>query len=117
MLREARRRHKDIIEHNFSTMNSKELWDTMKAITNMTPAKKTLCTSDDLQKANELNDFFMRFETQDFSSECTDILETISATDQDERVVIDHFLNTPVLRRPQGQMASLHSFSRHLQKN
>lgn len=54
MLREARNRHKEIIEQNCHAMNSKKLWDTMKAITNMTPAKKCLSrpTPDDLQKAN-----------------------------------------------------------------
>jgi creatinine amidohydrolase/Fe(II)-dependent formamide hydrolase-like protein len=30
MLREARRKHKDIIEQNFTSRNSKMLWDSLK---------------------------------------------------------------------------------------
>lgn len=77
MLREARKRHKEIIEQSFTAMRSNKLWDIMKAITNMATAKKCLSTSDDLQKACELNDFYLRFEIQDFSSEHMDVFETI----------------------------------------
>ena len=51
-LREARKHHKDIIEQTFMSMDSKKLWDSMKAITNMNTTKKRLTTDDDLGKAN-----------------------------------------------------------------
>lgn len=43
----------------------------MKAITNMNAAKRRLFSDDDLGKANELNDFFLRFDKHDFSDKCT----------------------------------------------
>ena len=65
----------------------------------MMPAQKRISTSVDLQKANELNDFYLRFETRDFSLERKNILETIAVTEQDVRLVIEpkavrlHFKN------------------------
>ncbi|KAK0136698.1 hypothetical protein N1851_027145 [Merluccius polli] len=76
-LREARKHHKDIIEQTFMSMDSKKLWDSMKAITNMNTTKKRLTTDDDLGKANELNDFFLRFENHDFSVESNNVMGTI----------------------------------------
>lgn len=58
MLREARRKHKDIIEHNFISMNSKILWDSMKAAANMSTHPKRLIIKNELEMANDLNDFF-----------------------------------------------------------
>ncbi len=62
-LRDARKKHKDIIEQNFISMDPKKLWDSMKAAANMTTTRRCLVTDDEFTKANELNDFFMRFET------------------------------------------------------
>jgi len=65
----------------------------------MTPAQKRISTPDDLQRANELNNFYLRFETQEFSFEGKNILETINATEQDVRLVVEpkvvrlHFKN------------------------
>ena len=70
------------------SMDSKKLWDSMKAITNMNTTKKHLSTDDDLGKANELNDFFLRFENHDFSKECNNVMQTI-LTDVSCRIVID----------------------------
>jgi len=42
--------------------NPKQLWDSMKSITNMQSSQKYVSTSDDLQKANDLNNFYLRFE-------------------------------------------------------
>ncbi len=39
----------------------------MKNITNMNSQGKQIITLDDTAKANDLNDFFFRFEIQDFS--------------------------------------------------
>lgn len=45
------------MEHSFHTANTKKLGDTMKLGTNMNPAKTHITAVDELQKANELNDF------------------------------------------------------------
>ena len=55
-LREARRTHRDVIEQSFVSMDSKKLWFSMKAVTNMTTHRKCLITCDELSKANKLND-------------------------------------------------------------
>ena len=49
---EARKHHKDTIEQTLMSMDSKKLWDSMKAITNMNTTKKRLSTDDDLGRAN-----------------------------------------------------------------
>lgn len=84
----------------------------MKVITIMNTNRKHLITNDDLQKANELNDFFLRFETQDFSLECNNVLETISTTDLQvgsgpykTQSLFRHTVHAQ--RNPQAQMASL----------
>ena len=60
----------------------------MKAITNMNTTKKRLSTDDDLGKANELNDFFLRFENHDFTVQSNNVMGTI-LTDVSSRIIID----------------------------
>lgn len=50
----------------------------MKAIANMVPSKVHITTTDDQMKANELNDFYLRFQTQDFTNECIRVLNSLS---------------------------------------
>lgn len=44
LLREARRKHRDVIEQNVASMDSKKLWVSIKAATNMTTHRKCLIT-------------------------------------------------------------------------
>ncbi len=88
-LRDARKKHKDIIEQNFISMDPKKLWDSMKAAANMTTTRRCLVTDDEFIKANELNDFFMRFKTQDFSSECDKVLQSINLSDSCPGLTVD----------------------------
>lgn len=46
----------------------------------MNSCRKQLITTDDLNSTNELNHFFLRFETQDFFLEGAEVLDSISAT-------------------------------------
>lgn len=62
--------HRQAMEHSFCTSNTRKLWETMKFVTNMNPAKKHITTLDSLQRANELNDFYLRFETQNDLGKC-----------------------------------------------
>lgn len=89
MLRDARKKHKEIIEQHFIFNNPKRLWDSMKAITNMNTTRNPLITNDDSYKANELNDFYCRFETQDFTLEGNNPLESIPTSDPSSRLVVD----------------------------
>lgn len=72
---------REIIKQNCISM------DCMKVITNMNTNRKCLITNNDLQKANELNDFYLRFKTQDFSLQCINVLET--TTDSSFRLLVD----------------------------
>lgn len=45
-------------------MDTKQLWDTIK---HMYSSRTELSSLDDLSRADELKDFFLRFETQHFS--------------------------------------------------
>lgn len=78
LLRQARNRQRDIIETQFVNMNSRKLWDAMKSAANMRPSKVDISTSDDHSKANELNNFFLRFETHDFKNECMLVLSSLN---------------------------------------
>lgn len=48
--------------------NPKQLWDSIKSITNMQSIRKAVSTLDDLQMANDLNDFNLRFEKSGHNS-------------------------------------------------
>ena len=52
----------------------------MKSVTNMNPAKKQI-TLDEQKKSNKLNDFYLRFERQNFSQECDRVLQSLPDTD------------------------------------
>lgn len=56
----------------------------------MQPAKKTFLTNDDMQKADDLNRFFLRFDTQNYNQECLKELSSIITSDQgDNNLLID----------------------------
>ena len=78
LLKGARKQQKDIIEEHFTTMNSRKLWDSMKAITNTEPSKRHISATDDVQKANELNDFYLRFQSHDFSNQFNIVLDSLT---------------------------------------
>lgn len=76
----------------------------------MTPARKGISTPNDLQKANELNKFYLRFENQ--TSVNYDMGEMCSVN-SDARLVTDPnakcslFLRTLTPKKPQVLMAYL----------
>lgn len=61
----------------------------MKLVTNMNPAKKHITTLDNLQRANKLNDFYLRFEAQNDLEECHSILQSMLDTKDTPRVEVD----------------------------
>ena len=85
---EAKRKEKEKFEAYCATSNSKKMWESMKAMTNMAPAKKGLCVSNEKEKANELNNFYARFESTDFLQEQKIALESVP-TDSDLRIILD----------------------------
>ncbi len=61
----------------------------MKLVTNMNPAKKHITTVDNLQRANELNDFYLRFEAQNDLEECHNLLQSLCDTKDIPWVEVD----------------------------
>ena len=90
LLRQSRARHRDALEASVASSNSKELWDHMKSITNMNPARKKICTLDELTRANELNNFFLRHDSAASSQELDDFnIDSITWCNVSNRVIID----------------------------
>ena len=50
-------------------------------VTNMNPAKKQIITLDEHQKSNKLNDFYLRFDRQNFSQEYDRVSQSLHDTD------------------------------------
>ncbi len=93
------------MEKDFQTMNSKRLWDSMKIATNMKLTEKSLHVTDELAKANELNNFYKRFDNYDFSAECDMVLDSI-ATDDADRLEIDLKTITKVFKQVNATKAT-----------
>lgn len=71
--RAARKRQKNFLEETFNKLNPKRMWNSIKSISNMTPAKKHLTTAGDLQIANELSNSYSRFETLRVRRSCNQL--------------------------------------------
>lgn len=68
------------MDQSLLTSNTKKLWDTMKSVTNMSPAKKQITTLDEQNKSNELNDFYLRFDLENFPHECDRVMQPLPET-------------------------------------
>lgn len=86
----AKRQYKGSIEKDFNANNTKKMWDTMKSITNLNPARKALHSTDDSFMANELNNFYLRFDTQELFHECDNVISTIPVGGDTQKIDIDH---------------------------
>ncbi len=62
LMRRAREKHRVSLEEGIRSMNNKKLWDCMKKMTNMNSNRKLIVTTNDQDCANELNDYFLRFD-------------------------------------------------------
>ena len=87
-LRESRRQHRLRAEQELANSNIKRLWDSIRKMTNMEPNRKTMAAQNESAKANELNDFFMRFETNTVK-ECCDVINALPCTGDSDRIIID----------------------------
>ncbi len=91
-LRAARKKEREKFETHCSSMNTKKLWDSMKYMTNMAPAKRSINVIDEGAKANELNDFYCRFEVRDFSQEQKIALDALSVLDSFKVTIDQHMV-------------------------
>lgn len=86
-LRTARIKYKEQTEQHLLKSNTKELWNSIRRMTNMTPKRKALFACNESVKANELNDFYMRFETDNFKK-CEEILGEVNCNMAEKRRLI-----------------------------
>ena len=86
-LREEKRHYKDKKEKHFNCMNNKTLWDTLKSAINMNCTRKPIHTINEQAFADEMNDFYRRFDTQDSSSRCDSVLSDVFIINADRLVI------------------------------
>ena len=88
LLKQARTNHRTALEECVNSMNSKGLWDFMKKITNMNSNRNQIVTLDEFACANELNEFFLRYDTS--SQESVDSnFDFIPLCNTSNRIIID----------------------------
>lgn len=96
-LSSARRQYKEHTEQQLSKCKPKELWNSIKGMTNMIPLRKPLHDNNEMDRANELNNFYLRFETNTFN-ECNKILGEINCNMGTSRILIHSEDVTRVLK-------------------
>lgn len=62
-MRAARLQHKEGAGRDLSGSNAKRPWDSIRGMTNMDTKRKAVFANDEITKANELDDFYLRFES------------------------------------------------------
>ncbi len=82
-LREAKRKHRLKLEEAHRSKSSKQLWDTMKAMTGLSTTQKPLVTDNELEFANQLNGFFGRFEKGNDTDLAAEITKTVALSESD----------------------------------
>ena len=95
-MRAARLQYKERAEQDLSMHNSKKLWDSIRGMTNMEAKRKPLVAQDETLKANVLNQFYMRFES-DNNRHCCVVLENVTCHVKD-RIFIDPYAVTKVFK-------------------
>ena len=90
-LREAREQHSLRVRKAFSNKSSKELWESVKEMTNFNPEKKDMHVQNDLEKANEFNLFYKRFDSDPAANvnKCRELLTTVVCDPTKHKIVIE----------------------------
>lgn len=78
----------------------------------MEPSERHISSTDDLQKANDLNDFYLRFQTLDLSNSCKIVLDSLKddpsiRPELDSFKVLSLFSISFALRNPVDRMGFL----------
>ena len=87
-LRQEKRHYNDKMEKHLNCMNNKTLWDTIKSAINRNCTRKPIHTTNEQAFADEMNDIYRRFDTQDSSSRCDSVLSDVFVSNAD-RLEID----------------------------
>ena len=80
-------RHK--VEDSFASNNSRQLWSSLQTMTGYNPNKKSLVADDPRKLAHDLNCFYARFDSTDFSAERAATLAEANRMEQREEVLTE----------------------------
>lgn len=80
-IKKAKLAYKDKLEHGFSSMNTRQAYQKLKSLTGST-SKTCISPTDPISFTTDLNNFFARFDTTDFSAECKKELGDLPALEQ-----------------------------------
>ena len=73
----AKLEYKDKVERNLFVGNAKDAWKGLNTMMGRNQQQKPLISTDPSALANDLNRFYARFDTQDFSDECNTLCESL----------------------------------------
>ena len=78
-LKAAREQHSTRVREAFANKSPKEMWNSVKEMTNMNSGKKELQVHNELDKANELNLFYKRFDSNPAKNvhDCREMVNTL----------------------------------------
>ena len=96
-IREAKKRYKEKVEKNFESGNMREAWVGLKQLTGQNKPKSSECsvTFEEREKfANQLNEFYCRFEREDLRKERERVVEEIRVREREGRQSRDCEVNS-----------------------
>ena len=73
----GRQQYREKVEASLDSNNSRQLWQSVSAMTGYRPAKKNISCDDPQQLAEDLNTFYTRFDQHDCHAEQQDVLEAV----------------------------------------
>jgi hypothetical protein len=76
-IRENKEKYKKKVEESFNTDRPRKMWQSLNTMTGYKPGKKSINIDDAQALADELNQFYARFDEHDFSAEQADVLERV----------------------------------------
>jgi hypothetical protein len=77
VIREGKEKYKEKLERKLDQNCVKDVWDGMKVITGYSKSKKSDVSDNTVTYANELNDFYARFDSHDFVSEREEVVSSL----------------------------------------
>lgn len=109
-LKRAREEHSKRVREAFLTNNHQKLWDMLKDMTNMKSSMRELNMENDLNKANDLNIFYKRFDLNCETNVtcCKELSMSIPCDPTKDRIIINPKDVTAVFKKLNSYKASGH---------
>ncbi len=81
--------YKDKIESFFQTSDTRSVWQGIQAITGYKPKNKNMCVENETMYANDLNEFYSRFDKYDSSFQQDSVVNGLHASPYAESIVVN----------------------------